>query len=150
MELSWELIKNVIPVQFYKSKLKRDYFLKICEQMNATGNIVGYERLVNGFGINNQKIVVNRPRQTNENTITVEFIEKVNQLLPSQPWKPGTHKQIAQKLSCKESEIYQAVSILVKSGRRYRQKNGILYNEKGEIVEIDAERVDEATLKLKE
>lgn len=150
LELSWELIKNVIPVQFYKSKLKRDYFLKICEQMNATGDIDGYERLVNSFGINNQKIVVNRPRQTNENTITVEFIEKVNQLLPSQPWKPGTHKQIAQKLSCKESEIYQAVSILVKSGRRYRQKNGILYNEKGEIVEIDTERVDEATLNLKE
>lgn len=150
LSISWTLIKTVIPTQFSKSKLKRSYFLNVCEEMNEANNIKGYERLTHNFGINNENIVTHRPKQRNDNNITSEFIDKVDSILPSQPWKPGTHKLVSKQLNCSENEVYLAVNILVKSGRRYRQRDGITYSLDGKIVNIDQDRVDIETLKLKE
>ena len=150
LSISWTLIKTLIPTQFSKSKLKRSYFLKVCEEMNDANNIKGYERLTHNFGINNESIVIHRPKQRNDNNITSEFIDKVDSILPSQPWKPGTHKLVSKQLNCSENEVYLAVNILVKSGRRYRQRDGIIYSLDGKIINIDQDRVDIETLKLKE
>jgi hypothetical protein len=38
----------------------------------------------------------------------------------------------------------------VKTGRRFKQKDGIIYDNKGQIIEIDNDRVDSETMKLKE
>lgn len=150
LTISWTLIKTVIPTQFSKSKLKRSYFLNVCEEMNVGKDIKGFERLTHNFGINNESIIVHSPKQRNDNNITTEFIDKVDSLLPSQPWKPGTHKLVSKQLNCSENEVYSAVNILVKSGRRYRQRDGIIYSLDGKIISIDQDRVDIDTLKLKE
>ncbi|MEZ4772516.1 MAG: AIPR family protein [Bacteroidia bacterium] len=149
LEESWGLIKTVISSQFSKSKLKRGTFLQLCEEINKANNIKGYDRLIHNFGINNQKFIVQKRGYKSENNITADFIEKVDSIFPQQPWKPGTHKLIAKQLSCTESEIFSAVNILIKSGKRYKQKDGIIYDKSGRVIEIDKERVDEKTLKLK-
>ncbi len=151
LEESWSKIKNVVSSQFAKSKIGRAAFLSVCEEINKANDIKGYDRLVHNYGVNNEKFIVQRrtPKHVAKN-ITSEFINQVDSILPKQPWKPGTHKLIAKELSCSESEIFFAVEILIKTGKRYRQKDGIIYDNKGVIVEIDKERVDEKSLKLKE
>jgi biotin operon repressor len=150
LEISWALIKRAIPVHLSKSRLKRKYFLEICKEMNSSGTINGFERLLYNHGLDNPPIAKNNQIQIRKNRISADFTDKVHKLLPAQPWKPGTHKIIAKQLSCSESDIYKAVNILVESGLRLRQKDGIIYNLKGDIIEIDMERVDKETLKLKE
>ncbi|MDX2069790.1 MAG: hypothetical protein SFV55_15285 [Haliscomenobacter sp.] len=150
-EKSWALLKNELPVQFSRSKIKGGVFLSLCKTMSKSYNMKGYERLVNtlstpfGNSINPGR---NRPQKSTE--VSQEFIDQVEMLLPKQPWKPGTHKEIALKLNCSEKEIYTATNKLIEQGKKFRQKDGILFDKKGNIVGIDEDRVDSKTMKLKE
>lgn len=151
LEKSWDEIKEVIPSQFAKSKLKRTTFLSLCKEINKENNIMGYERIIHNSGLSNGRTnTIRKSTNNSEKNITFDFVKKVDELFPDQPWKPGTHKLVADKLSCSELEIFSAVNILIKSGKRYRQKDGVIYDKKGKIVDIDKERVNEKTLKLKE
>jgi menaquinone-dependent protoporphyrinogen IX oxidase len=121
--------------------------------MNKENNIKGYERLENNFGLalNPPRNFVRKPKLTiNKIELTADFIEQVNLLLPNQPWKPGTHKIIADKLKCPIYQIFEAVEILIKNKKRFRQKDGIIYDEDNNIIKIDETRVDLETLKLKQ
>ena len=151
LEESWSKIKGVVSSQFTKSKISRAAFLSVCKEINKANDIKGYDRLVYNYGVNNENFIIQkRTHKHIVKDITSEFLNQLDSLLPEQPWKPGTHKLIAKELSCSESEIFSAVEILIKTGKRYRQKDGIIYDKKGVIVEIDKERVDETSLKLKE
>ena len=153
MNISWDILKIVLPTQFNKSRLKRSVFLEICKEMNKENNIKGYERLENNFGLalNPPRNFVRKPKLTiNKIELTADFIEQVNLLLPNQPWKPGTHKIIADKLKCPIYQIFEAVEILIKDKKRFRQKDGIIDDEDNNIIKIDETRVDLETLKLKE
>ncbi|CAN5624676.1 hypothetical protein BH10BAC5_BH10BAC5_03120 [soil metagenome] len=148
-EKCWVLFERDISLQNMRSKKNRKPFLLLCNKLNAEGRIKGYDRLENeSDGIlpntNNQNFI-----EKNLFNITSDFIQQVEMLLPKQPWKPGLHIEIARKLKCSEKEIYMAVTKLIESGRRFKQRNGILYNVDGSVNEIDKERVDPKTLKLK-
>lgn len=88
-------------------------------------------------------------KKTNKAVMTSEFIDKVHAKLPRQPWKPGTHLLVAKELKCTKQEIYDAVEALIGDGRRYKQKDGIVYDKDGNVLEIDLDRVDKNTLQLK-
>lgn len=151
LEKSWDIIKTVIPIQFNKSKLKRCVFLDICREMNKENGIQGFERIENNFGLStNLRFHKSKAIQRQKTELSEVFIDKVNSILPKQPWKPGTHKIIAKELGSPISSIFEAVEILIKKKLRYRQKDGIIYDENGVIIEIDESRVDSQTLKLKE
>lgn len=77
-----------------------------------------------------------------------DFIEKVFDALPPQPWKPGIHKDVVANLGCTTREYFDAVNSLIEDGRLYQQKDGVLYDPEGNIVTIDLERVDPNTLEL--
>lgn len=149
-EKAWVLLKQSMPVQFGKSKIERGVFLTLCEIFGKNENITGYERLQKTLSITYP--IVNVKRNFNPRRIEVsnEFIEQVEMLLPKQPWKPGTHKELSLKLNCSEEEIYAATNSLISRGKRYRQKDGVLYDTENNIVGIDEERVDTKTMKLKE
>lgn len=92
----------------------------------------------------------------NEDTIVSQlyeideiFIEKVNELLPEQPWPIGTHVNIAKKLNCHSRKVSQAIQKLIASGKRYRQRDGIIYDYNGEILTWDSKRVEMSSLKEK-
>lgn len=148
-EKCWFLIKSGVPLNHIKSKIKSSSFLLHCRELNKEGRIKGYESLEKRRGGISQNLNTQKIYRNPTNNIPPEFVEQVDLLLPKQPWKPGTHKDIASKLQCSEKEIYLAVNKLVDSGRRFKQKDGIVYNADGSVKEIDEERVDTKTLKLK-
>lgn len=148
-ESSWKLLKENLPTQFAKSKIKRGTFLSICETLSKENSVTGYDRLQST--LSKPSIEYKRPQfEQKKISVSADFIEQVNLLLPQQPWKPGTHREVASKLNCSDAEIYAATTELIIQGRRLKQKDGILYNLQGDVVAIDKDRVDEETLKLKE
>jgi hypothetical protein len=81
--------------------------------------------------------------------LSAQFIESVRQALPAQPWKPGVHIEVSRKLRCDISTYRAAVEQLIEDGIFLRQKDGVLYDEEGNAVSFDSERVDPETLQLR-
>lgn len=116
-----EKIKN------YKCLRRQQDVLSICEQFAKDNNINDYEKIAHRFN----------PFTSNEKyNVTDEFIEKVKAELPQQPWEVGIHLHIANKLNVKEKEVSIAIRKLILRGECYDQKNGILYDTEGNIVNI--------------
>ena len=149
-EKCWPLVKKYVPFNHSKAKIGGKGFLALCLELNDDGKIKGYERIAKGRGTIPNNLNAQKSYNKPEYHITDQFIEQVNLLLPSQPWKPGTHKEVASKLQCPVKKIYLAINKLVDLERRFRQKDGIIYDTDGNIIEIDIERVDKNTLKLKD
>lgn len=82
--------------------------------------------------------------------ITEEFLERVRNALPAQPWKPGLHLKLLDELSCSLAEFRTAIDVLIGNGEILRQKDGVLYDLEGTVVAFDEERVDPVTLELRE
>jgi hypothetical protein len=89
-----------------------------------------------------------RNRSTKSVAVTQKFVDKVDKLLPEQPWKPGTEKPIIEALGCTRDQYFQATTQLIKEGRRNQQKDGVVYGADGTVLCIDPERVDPDTLEL--
>lgn len=146
LEKSWKIMSEVLPQSFIKSKVKRELLIELCAKLNISKDIKGYDRLLHKFGL----VEPYHGNKGQQIPVDDEFIEKVNTLLPVQPWKPGIHKSIAIELGCSVGDIFAATESLMKAGKRYWQKDGVIYNNNGDIVKIDESRVDPKTLKLKE
>ncbi|TQR56903.1 hypothetical protein E2K52_13325 [Acinetobacter sp. RF14B] len=91
------------------------------------------------FGINANRI---------NSIISDNFLNKVKEILPPQPWKPYMEKEIIKVLGCSRREYFDAVRLLIKRGDFYRQRDGILYDRQGTIVGFDEHRVESANMKL--
>lgn len=72
--------------------------------------------------------------------LTDEFLARVNQALPDQPWPSGINKLIAITLGCSNRDVSDAIGVLMQKGVRLRQQDGIVYSSSGEIVARDASR----------
>jgi hypothetical protein len=97
------------------------------------------------FGISNVERVQQAPLSprwylVNE-TVDDDFVESVRKELPTQPWKPGMHASVAERIGVKPSRVYAAIQILVGRGVFLNQKDGVLYAPNGEVVGYDPERV---------
>lgn len=69
--------------------------------------------------------------------ITDDFITDVKKVLPSQPWKPGVHRDIARKLNVHPTCVYDAIDILIERREAYKQKDGIVYGNDGRAILVD-------------
>jgi hypothetical protein len=69
-----------------------------------------------------------------------DFLNVVDAILPEQPWSPGIHSEIASQIGCQPFKVSQAISQLVDRGRRYRQKDGVVYGSNGEVLMVDTSR----------
>jgi hypothetical protein len=72
-----------------------------------------------------------------------EFIDLVDKHLPEQPWPMGIHRTVGDQLRCAPSRVSQAIEHLMSSGRRHKQRNGIVYDDDGRVLSFDPSRVDE-------
>lgn len=146
---SWQLMESLNTDPKHKIEIKNNYFIKLCVKAKADWGIKGIERIINGtqpnFKYNNKN---DSHVEKAKVKVTMDFAMKVNEILPPQPWKPGIHKEIAEKLSCTISEYFDAVQILIEEGIRHQQKDGVVYDENGNVLLIDKERVDATTLEL--
>lgn len=75
------------------------------------------------------------------NRVTPEFVAAVDQALPKQPWKPGIHKQVAQTLGVRVGDVQEAIQTLIADGRRFSQRDGVVYDAENTVIAIDEERV---------
>lgn len=111
----------------YSNWRKKTFVIPVCETIAKKYSIDDIET------IQNRKNPFNN---TKKYDISEEFIEKVRMELPTQPWPVGTHTKIAKKINEKTPKVSQAINTLIKRGIFYRQKNGILYDKNGNIVNI--------------
>jgi len=139
----WQLILEIEP-DFIRSKHWKNkvFFIKVIYSAKNKYDISGLEIV--------KQRKVKFEEKPKVRVIATEFIESVFNLLPSQPWRPGVHIEIMKQLKCSKSDFFRATKILIRQGRIYRQKDGILYDQNNQIVMIDTERVDPDTLKLRE
>lgn len=118
--------------------------LTACEKLASQHGIVDIKAIsgiMNDFSYS--------PREFNPKiSITDEFVEKVRNLLPAQPWKPGIHREICSKLGCGSQVYFAAAEKLIEDGVFFRQRDGVLYDIDGNVVGVDTERVNPNTLEL--
>ena len=119
----------------------------MCEKAIENWDIAGIERIINGIPIDIK--YKKKKEKIERKAITKNFAMEVHELLPVQPWKPGIHKEIVEKLNCTNAEYFDAVKILINEGLRFKQKDGVVYDDDGNIITFDKDRVDSNTLELK-
>jgi hypothetical protein len=150
---SWQLIHPIESQPNSRAKwLKKEFILNIFNVASVRYNITGLDGFI---GRANWSVFLSTRRfkqykSFKDVSVTDEFIEKINKLLPDQPWKPGTHLRLAKELNCSQKDIYEAVNILISKGIRFKQKNGVIYDLNDKVIGFDSERVDNVTMKLKD
>lgn len=72
--------------------------------------------------------------------LTEDFIERVRLLLPAQPWKPGMYRDLCARLQVRPSCVYEAIDVLIDRGIVHEQKNGVVYDEAGNVLMVDPTR----------
>lgn len=82
--------------------------------------------------------------------LTDEFIERVRSALPPQPWKPGMHKAVCAQLNCSQRALQAAVGKLIDDGSVYTQRDGVVFDDEGNVLMFDPDRVDSESMKLRE
>jgi hypothetical protein len=76
----------------------------------------------------------------NTKSLSKDFLDTVDAILPEQPWKPGVHADIATQLGCKPYKVIQAITQLIRCGRRYQQRDGVVYDANGKVLMVDSNR----------
>lgn len=122
-----EDILKIKSLDIHKMKWKkRKFILEICEILSIKYSINGFEMIKSKNSIYDWfKLDLNE-----------EFIMRVKEKLPTQPWKRNMHLKMAKKLKCHEFKISRAIDILIERGEVYKQKDGQLFDEDGNLVEI--------------
>lgn len=144
----WEIVEKTIS-STNNSKVKYSSFAKLYKEAEQKWNIKGIGRIVKKktavTGETNNTLVAEDVAEESD----LEFALKIDKLLPPQPWKPKIHEKICEIMNCSKQEYFEAVKLLIEEGLRYNQKDGVVYDDDGNVISFDEERVDSHTLKLK-
>jgi len=147
LQNAWDFLKDCYYKTNSKYRLDNEVFLTLCEKISFDKDIKGFDKLKYSNSLIPPKTIQHIKKE--QISLTQEFLNKLNSVLPEQPWKPGVHKDICNDINCTYEEYNLGVAILIEKGLRYKQKDGIVYDKQGNILKIDSERVDKDTLKLK-
>lgn len=125
-----------------KKTYSRNIIISLCEIFHDDYNISGLEFIKAFRGV---------PEQLEYDDIEVseEYIQTIKSLLPPQPWKVGIHAELSLKTNTSKQKVRKAIEVLIARGDFNMQKNGIVYDDKGNIICIDETRVNKDTLELK-
>lgn len=125
--------------------------LNILNSRNLIINIlISYSKM---YGIENIGIIISKNIDVDEfesDVLSDEFIDKVRKILPPQPWKPRMERGLIKELNCSRDRYFSAVKKLIELGEFYHQKDGVLFDKQGQVIDFDKSRVDPITLELKE
>lgn len=126
-ELIIDTFQQIILIEReYRNMKKKVSVLRVCEEFAKNNKINDIDKIVNRF---------NPFTENKQYVLTEEFIKKVKENLPSQPWPIGTHTKVAKLLNEFTPKVSQAIYELIKRGDFYEQKNGVLYDTEGNIIE---------------
>lgn len=147
LEKVWEVIKSGFSAAS-NAKIKNSIFLNLCRKVTVALDIADLQRITKSKETLPE--IEQDKRQANPKRITMELALKVNELLPPQPWKPGGHIEICKTLNITIPEYFELVKLLIEEGHRHNQKDGVVYDEDGNVITFDPERVDATTMSLRE
>jgi hypothetical protein len=115
---------------------KKSYIFNLCRAASDHYSITGIKKLAMGDDIREIK------------KVDMDFALKVNEQLPSQPWKPGVSQIVTKTLKCTNKQYFSAVKMLIEEGIRNHQKDGVVYDSEGNVLCFDTERVDPVSMEL--
>lgn len=147
-EKSWDLFEKFNQ----RNRNSKAFLLKVCEDAKIKWDIKHIEKIIhsNKITLNPKRAKTQTPNiKSQRKEVTREFVSLVNETLPKQPWKPGVHIEVCSKLHCSKPDYFSAVEILIEEGLRYTQKDGVVFDQDGNVISINSERVDQESLKLK-
>lgn len=135
----WLLVTQICADQTRITKLSQTIVNNCCSEAANKYGLLGLED-VGRRDIPSAPIQQPRTRKV----LSEDFIEMVDYVLPSQPWKPGVHFEVASKLDCKPHKVSQAIRQLIADEKRNVQKDGVVYDLNGNVLAVDPERIPES------
>lgn len=134
-EETWSFMRQQRRAPISRDTGSKKGFIKSCCRAAATT-----------FGIANVEVVEARDpfrgaTEVQPLALDDPFIAEVDAVLPQQPWKPGMHVMVASQLGAKPSKVSRAIQALIATGKWNRQIDGVVFDEAGEVIAIDTERV---------
>lgn len=127
-----------VNVRYIRIKLiQRNYVLSLLKEASLQYNINGYESIEK-----RKNIFITGSDNISKKNIYIpdELLEKINDLLPKQPWPTSIHCEIATKLLLNKDIVRAAIRKLMRSGKRYYQHHGIVYDKDSQILCYDQTR----------
>lgn len=123
-----DVITQIVEVEPDFSKLrKKGTFINLCSTFAEINNISNLQYILD----------LKNPFFTPLHfDLDEDFIQKVKMLLPPQPWPVGTHTKIAKELGEFTPKVSYAINQLITRGDFFRQSNGIVYDNDGNIIEL--------------
>ena len=130
---TWEFLIARAGNSHLSLKQKRDkiFVVRVCHEASAEYSLSGVE------AVEKFRPVIIRPILP----LPPGFVERVHAALPPQPWKPGVHRVVANQLGCRSDAVYDAIQVLITSGRRNQQRDGVVYSKDGKVLARDSTRV---------
>jgi len=151
IDVTLEFIIRVNPDGLAGKNTKgKRYYSQLCQSAADEFSISGIERVEKTRGFHPSGQSSKEKFQSEKIVVSIDFAMKVNDFLPDQPWKPGIHKVVTEKLSCSNKEYFQSVQLLIEEGLRNKQLDGVVYDTEGNVIAFDPERVNPDTLELLE
>ena len=141
------LVDDVIETIAAVRSKRRRYRLWTEEEIRKAGQAVGTRYGIDGW---DEWSPVSLGDERKPAAVDLDFAMLVDHHLPRQPWKPGTHRIVAELLGCSLAKCRIAIEFLIDHGIRYRQENGVVYGPEGNIVDYDKERIRASDLGLVE
>ena len=145
----WNLAKAEMGETYKDSAAKKSLFVAACCTKAASDygildvEVVGRRTIPNSHTPEN--IEKRKPRKEEKiliRDVPDDFIRRVDAVLPQQPWKPGIHREIAGKIGLDPKDVSAAIGRLMRSGRRHRQLDGVVYNSDGDVIAVDQDRAE--------
>ena len=132
---SWNVIKSTYRNSRGERNIDVGSAKRIASQIARDYNVLGSEVVCK-----NPLRDYNSVQPPKNVKLTDEIVEQVFMLLPKQPWPIGVHREVADKLNCDCRTVLAAIQTLITKKRCYMQKDGIVYNEDGLAIAVDATR----------
>lgn len=132
---AWEICSDEIN---RKSKhLRRDKVLKVIRNAADKWGIEGVEYMqhVKNKMLSNSKAI-------DEIVISQSILNQVKNCLTPQPWQPNEHKRVAKELKLPSKLVCRAIDRLIELGIFHPQKDGVVYDEEGNVLMVDEQRLD--------
>jgi hypothetical protein len=144
----WKLVLEEMEGVYRSAAVKKSYFVEACCTRAAADFAIGEVQAIGRKGVpdledKERREAKERRRQERRmmRNVSNGVVDRVQAVLPDQPWKPGVHREIARQLGLDPIDVSAAIGQLIRSGRRNRQRDGVVYDLDGRIIGVDYDRV---------
>ena len=86
--------------------------------------------------------MLSNSKAIDEIVISQSILNQVKNCLTPQPWQPNEHKRVAKELKLPSKLVYRAIDRLIELGIFHPQKDGVVYDEEGNVLMVDEQRLD--------